>query len=47
MVNEPSFILKPANGGMNWAFCMEEKVSPPTKYVAIVDTSSLPESETK
>jgi len=46
MINEPSFVLDQSKGGMNWGFCSQEE-SIKQKYVAIVETSILPNSATK
>jgi hypothetical protein len=46
MANEPSFVLNPANGGLNWGFCQRDKKPAMVKYVAIVNTSQIEKSET-
>ena len=50
MANEPTFSLNPKNGGMNWGFCQPKstkKGGDLGKYMAIIETSSVPLSETK
>jgi len=55
MVNEPSFVLNDKLGGMNWAYCNASSGSSngkggnmqTQKYLSIVTTSTLKDSETK
>jgi len=47
MINEPSFVYNSQNGGMNWGYCLEEKIAPPIKYYAIIETSNIIESGSK
>jgi hypothetical protein len=47
MVNDASFILDPSKGGMNWGYCVDEDKIPPMDYLAIVETSDIPGSQTK
>jgi len=58
MVNEPSFVLNDKLGGMNWAYCNASSGSGNgkdgkggnmqiQKYLSIVTTSTLKDSETK
>jgi len=47
MVNEPSFVLKSKNGGMNWGYCMKSKKAPALTFFAVVKTSTLEHSESK
>jgi len=47
MSNEPTFSLNPKNGGMNWGFCVDKKAGGIlSKYIAIIQTSKVPLSET-
>ena len=49
MANEPTFTLDSKMGGMNWGFCKPvslKKGGDLGKYIAIIETSSLPLSET-
>jgi hypothetical protein len=49
MANEPTFSLDPKLGGMNWGFCQapnKKGTGALVKYIAIIETSSVPLSET-
>jgi len=49
MSNEPTFSLNTKNGGMNWGFCMvvnKKTGGIKSKYIAIIETSKVPLSET-
>lgn len=49
MTNEPTFSLDPKMGGMNWGFCRplnNKGIGAVGKYIAIMETSSVPNSET-
>ena len=47
MANEPSFILDAKAGGMNWGYCEAEAKLGPIQFTALVQTSSIVQSETK
>ena len=45
MANEPSFVLNPKNGGLNWGFCLQDQRPALMKYIVIVNTSQIEKSE--
>ena len=48
MVNEPSYVFNPNNGGINWGFCRRGSGSiKQIKYKITLITSSLPNSGTE
>lgn len=46
MVNEPSFILNPNKGGMNWGYCRADSAPLSVRYFSIIETPSLKGSGT-
>ncbi len=49
MINDPSFILNPNNGGPNWGYCKKGEIASSKKkeYYVYISTSSLPKSGTE
>ena len=49
VLENDSFILNENNGGINWGYCKNEKFKSNQKkeYSIYIDTSQLPDSETK
>lgn len=49
MINDPSFILNPNNGGPNWGYCKNGITisSKKKEYFVYIQTSNLPKSGTE
>jgi hypothetical protein len=48
MANDPSYVFKASNGGINWGFCKPKSNKPKQiTYKVDIHTSSLTESGTK
>jgi hypothetical protein len=47
VINDPSFILNPSTGGINWGYCKSGTITSNKKkeYYLYVSTSTLPDSE--